>query len=248
MTSAAKAQTTQPGAVRRRVEACDWDAVAAGLDRDGYAVTTTAVLSRAECKWLRDQFQEDATFRSTIDMARYRFGEGRYRYYAYPLPATVAELRDAAYPPLAALANTWATRLGEAPSHPPHLQQLVDVCRAAGQTKPTPLILRYERGGYNNLHQDLYGDVAFPLQLTVALTEPGVDFTGGENLFVEQRPRAQSRGTSVAVPLGHAVIFPTRYRPVAGSRHHYRALMRHGISTVTSGVRFTLGVIFHEAR
>jgi hypothetical protein len=238
----------EPLAVRQRVEACDWDAIGEAVDRDGYAVTPTAVLSRAQCRWLRDRFRDDATFRSTIDMARYRFGEGCYRYYDYPLPPTVAALRDTAYPPLAALANTWASRLDEVPGYPPGLQQLVDVCRGAGQTKPTPLILRYERGGYNNLHQDLYGDVAFPLQLTVALTEPGVDFTGGENLFVEQRPRAQSRGTSVTVPLGHAVIFPTRYRPVAGSRGHYRAAMRHGISTVTSGVRFTLGVIFHEAR
>jgi uncharacterized protein len=238
----------ETGAVRRRVEAWDWNAIAEALDQDGYAVTPTAVLSGAQCRWLRGRFGDDAAFRSTIDMARYRFGEGCYRYYDYPLPPLVAELRDAAYPPLAAVANTWASRLDEAPSYPPRLQQLVDVCRAAGQSKPTPLILRYERGGYNNLHQDLYGDVAFPLQLTVALTEPGTDFTGGENLFVEQRPRAQSRGTSVTVPLGRAVIFPTRYRPVAGTRGHYRAAMRHGISTVTSGVRFTLGVIFHEAR
>jgi hypothetical protein len=238
----------EAGAVRQRVESCDWDAIAESVDQDGYAVTPSAVLGGDQCKWLRDRFGEDAAFRSTIDMARYRFGEGCYRYYAYPLPPTVAELRDAAYPPLAALANTWASRLGEAPSYPTRHEQLVDVCRAAGQTKPTPLILRYEGGGYNNLHQDLYGDVAFPLQLTVALTEPGADFTGGENLFVEQRPRAQSRATSVTVPLGHAVIFPTRYRPVAGSRGHYRATMRHGISTVTSGVRCTLGVIFHEAR
>lgn len=235
-------------AVRDRVEVCDWDAIAEALDQDGHAVTPTPVLSAAQCKWLRDRFGDDATFRSTIDMARYRFGEGCYRYYDYPLPPTVAALRDTAYPPLAALANTWASRLDEGSDYPPRLQQLVAVCRGAGQTKPTPLILRYERGGYNNLHQDLYGDVAFPLQLTVALTEPGVDFTGGENLFVEQRPRAQSRGTSVTVPLGHAVIFPTRYRPVAGSRGHYRAAVRHGISTVTSGVRYTLGVIFHEAR
>ncbi len=236
------------GTVRRRVEACDWDAIAERVDQDGYAVTPSAVLSRAQCKWLRDRFREDAGFRSTIDMARYRLGEGCYRYYDYPLPPTVAELRDASYPPLAALANDWASRLGQEPSYPPRLRQLVEVCRAAGQTKPTPLILRYERGGYNNLHQDLYGDVAFPLQLTVALTEPGADFTGGENLFVEQRPRSQSRGTAVTVPLGHAVIFPTRYRPVTGSRGHYRAAVRHGISTVTSGVRLTLGVIFHEAR
>jgi len=239
---------TDEAAVRRRVEACDWDAITAAVDRDGYAVTPTPFLTRAQCKRERDRFPDDGVFRSTIDMARYRFGEGSYRYYAYPLPPTVAALREATYPPLAELANTWAPRLGEPHRYPPDLAQLVEVCRGAGQSKPTPLILRYERGGYNNLHQDLYGDVAFPLQLTVALTEPGADFTGGENLFVEQRPRAQSRGTSVTVPLGHAVIFPTRYRPVVGSRGHYRAAMRHGISTVTSGVRFTLGVIFHEAR
>lgn len=238
----------ETGAVRQRVDAYDWDAIAEALDQDGYAVTPTPVLNGGQCKWLRDRFGDDAAFRSTIDMARYRFGQGCYRYYDYPLPPAVAELRDASYPPLATVANTWASRLGEAPSYPPRLQDLVDVCRAAGQSKPTPLILRYERGGYNTLHQDLYGDVTFPLQLTVALTEPGTDFSGGENLFVEQRPRAQSRGTSVTVPLGHAVIFPTRYRPVAGARGHYRAAVRHGISTVTSGVRFTLGVIFHEAR
>jgi hypothetical protein len=240
-------RTDGPG-VERRVQACDWAAVATSLDADGFAVTPGRLLDSAQCKWLRDRFGEQAAFRSTIDMARYRFGEGCYRYYAYPLPPAVAALRDAAYPPLSALANTWASRLGEAPAYPARLEQFVDVCRAAGQTRPTPLILRYERGGYNNLHQDLYGDVAFPLQLTVALSEPGVDFTGGENLLVEQRPRSQSRGTSITIPPGHALIFPTRHRPVAGGRGYYRATMRHGISTVTSGIRFTLGVIFHEAR
>jgi hypothetical protein len=233
---------------RRQLEACDWEAITAAVDTDGFAVTPTPLLGPAQCKWLRDRFGEDGAFRSTVDMARYRFGEGCYRYYAYPLPPAVAALRDGVYPPLSALANTWASRLGEAPGYPPRLEQLVDVCRAAGQTRPTPLILRYERGGYNNLHQDLYGDVAFPFQLTVALSEPEADFTGGENLLVEQRPRSQSRGTSVTIPLGHALIFPTRHRPVAGGRGHYRATVRHGISTVTSGIRFTLGVIFHEAR
>ncbi len=240
--------TADDDGVRRQLEASDWEAVTAAVDADGFAVTPTPLLRPTQCKWLRDRFGENAAFRSTIDMARYRFGEGCYRYYAYPLPPPVAALRDGVYPPLSALANTWASRLGEAPGYPARLEQLVDLCRAAGQTRPTPLILRYERGGYNNLHQDLYGDVAFPLQLTVALSEPGVDFTGGENLLVEQRPRSQSRGTSVTIPLGHALIFPTQHRPVAGGRGHYRATVRHGISTVTSGIRFTLGVIFHEAR
>ena len=234
-------------AVRRQVEACDWDAVQGALDHDGYALTPTPLLTGAQCERLRAGFGADEAFRSTVDMARHRFGDGCYRYYAYPLPPAVAALRHGAYGPLSTVANSWAARLGERPGFPSRLEDLVEVCRAAGQAKPTPLILRYGTAGYNALHRDLYGDVAFPLQLTVALTEPGVDFTGGENIFVEQRPRAQSRGTSVTVPLGHAVVFPTRHRPVAGSRGAYRGAVRHGVSTVTSGVRFTLGIIFHES-
>jgi uncharacterized protein len=243
-----KHHEAEDATVRRRVESCDWDATVEALDRDGHALTPTPLLTPAECRRLRDGFDLHGVFRSTIDMARYRFGEGSYRYYAYPLPPEVAALRDASYSPLSALANAWASRLGESPAYPPDLADLVEVCRATGQAKPTPLILRYQKGGYNALHQDIYGDVAFPLQLTVGLTDPGKDFSGGENLLVEQRPRSQSRGTSVTVPLGHALVFPTRYRPVAGNRGHYRATVRHGVSTVTSGVRFSLGVIFHEAR
>jgi hypothetical protein len=225
----------------------DWDALAARIDIDGFAVTPTPLLTEAECRDLRHAFDDDRLYRSTIDMTRYRFGEGVYRYYRYPLPPVVDTLREAAYAPLAAVANRWQAALGQADRYPDRLDVFHAQCRAAGQTQPTPLILRYEAGGYNCLHQDLYGDIAFPLQITVALTESGRDFTGGENLFVEQRPRAQSRGTAVTVPLGHGVVFPTRYRPAVSPRGHYRVAVRHGVSTVASGERLTLGIIFHDA-
>jgi uncharacterized protein len=231
----------------RRVSALPWDAIAADLDRDGFAITPVAVLEPDECAELREGFTDDGRFRSTIDMARYRFGEGSYRYYTRPLPPAIAALRAAAYPPLAEVANTWAERLGETTRYPAALDDFTEVCRVAGQSKPTPLILRYVTGGWNALHQDLYGVVAFPLQLTVALSRPNVDFEGGENLLVELRPRTQSRATSISLPQGHALIFPTRHRPVPGTRGYYRAAVRHGVSTVRSGQRYTLGVIFHDA-
>lgn len=224
-----------------------WDEIHASLDAEGFAVTRSALLTADQCAALAAGFDDDGLFRSTVDMARQRFGEGTYRYYRYPLPPAVASLRETVYPPLAAIANEWAARLGDSTRFPSDHASFVRVCQRAGQRRPTPLILRYREGGWNALHQDLYGEVAFPLQLTIALTRPGVDFDGGENLFVEQRPRAQSRGTSLTLPLGHAVIFPTRYRPVAGSRGTYRATMRHGVSLVRGGCRLTLGVIFHEA-
>jgi hypothetical protein len=226
----------------------DWDTLARQIDADGFAVTPEPLLDPAACRELRAGFDDDRRYRSTIDMARFRFGEGCYRYFRYPLPPVVAALREATYPPLATIANRWQEQLGDPERYPADLAGLTARCRAAGQTRATPLVLRYEAGGYNCLHQDLYGDIAFPLQITVALTRPGEDFTGGENLFVEQRPRSQSRGTAVTVPLGHGVVFPTRYRPVVGAKGHYRVAVRHGVSTVRSGERVTLGVIFHDAR
>ena len=225
----------------------DWRPIVEEVERIGHAVTPTPLLAKGDCDRLCAGFENDGLFRSTVDMARHRFGEGVYRYYRYPLPEAVERLRQEAYPALAGLASMWTERLGGADTYPPRLDDYLALCHDRGQPKPTPLILRYEQDGYNALHQDLYGEVAFPLQLTVALTEPGVDFTGGENLLVEQRPRAQSRGTAVAVPRGHALVFPNRYRPVAGARGHYRVTVRHGVSTVTSGQRFTLGIIFHDA-
>jgi hypothetical protein len=225
----------------------DWATVVADLDAIGHAVTPVAVLDGQTCAELCAGFDDDELFRSTVDMARHRFGEGTYRYYRYPLPPAVQRLREEAYVPLAALATEWSHRLGSEERFPATLADYVASCHARSQPRPTPLILRYDEGGYNALHQDLYGAVAFPFQLTVALTEPGTDFTGGENLLVEQRPRAQSRGTAITVPLGHALVFPNRYRPVPGARGSYRVNVRHGVSTVTSGRRLSLGVIFHDA-
>jgi uncharacterized protein len=225
----------------------DWNPVLARLDRDGYAVTDGPVLTAVEAQELRDQFDDEVRFRATIDMARYRFGEGSYRYYAYPLPDVVGTIRDDAYAPLAPLANAWSDRLGQPKRYPGQLNQFLEICRLAGQSRPTPLILRYQTGGYNALHQDLYGEVAFPFQLTIGLSHPAIDFTGGENLLIEQRPRAQSRGTAITLPLGHVLVFPNRYRPVPAARGWSRTVMRHGISTVRSGVRYALGVIFHDA-
>jgi len=234
-------------AVQARVAACDWHAVVGDLEDRGHAVTGSPLLAPGQCAQLREAFDQDRLYRSTIAMARYRFGEGTYRYYAYDLPAAVGGIREGVYPVLAQLANAWAERLDQPARYPAGLGDFLVRCHANGQAKPTPLILRYGAGGWNALHQDLYGETAFPFQLTVALTGLGSDFSGGENLLVEQRPRAQSRGTALQIPLGHALVFPTSHRPVAGTRGTYRATMRHGVSTVTAGVRFTLGVIFHDA-
>jgi hypothetical protein len=230
-----------------RLARLDWTAIGASLDEWGHA-RTPALLTPAECGELRALYVEEARFRSRVDMARFRFGVGEYKYFADPLPTIVAGLREHAYAPLAAIANRWETTLKTRVRHPGDLGGLRLLCARRGQTKPTPLLLRYLPGGYNCLHQDLYGEVVFPLQLTVLLSEPGKDFEGGEFLLVEQRPRAQSRGSAVHLDQGEAVIFTTRHRPVSGARGHYRANMRHGVSRLLSGERYTLGVIFHDAR
>ena len=229
-----------------RLAGVDWDAVGRALDDAGHACTR-AILTADECAELVALYADPTRFRSRIDMARYRFGVGEYKYLAHPLPPVVASLRQHAYPPLAAIANRWAALLGDRHRYPADLEAFRAVCARAGQTRPTPLLLRYEPGGYNCLHQDLYGAIAFPLQITVMLSRPDRDFTGGEFLLVEQRPRAQSRGEVVRLERGDAVIFATRHRPVEGARGHYRATLRHGVSRVTSGLRYTLGVIFHDA-
>ena len=229
-----------------RLGGLDWAAIGASLDEWGFA-RTPSLLTGEECAMLRTLYGEDARFRSRVDMARFRFGVGEYKYFAAPLPPAVEELRLHAYPPLAAVANRWEAALGTRSRHPDSLAGLIALCARRGQKKPTPLLLRYEAGGYNCLHQDIYGDVVFPIQLTVLLSEPGKDFQGGEFLLVEQRPRAQSRGSVVPLEQGEAVIFTTRYRPVVGARGAYRANMRHGVSRLLGGERFTLGVIFHNA-
>ncbi|HEY3065984.1 MAG TPA: 2OG-Fe(II) oxygenase [Methylomirabilota bacterium] len=248
MTGAARAVTVAgvPG-LERRLDALHWPAIERSLDDIGYA-RTEAVLTPDECAELVALYPRDDRFRSRIDMARYRFGEGDYKYFAAPLPPVVTTLRTRLYPPLAAIANRWEAALGARTRFPDALDGLLARCAAHGQTKPTPLLLHYEAGGYNCLHQDLYGDVAFPLQVTAFLSRRGIDYEGGEFLLVEQRPRAQSRGEAIATDQGELVIFPTRHRPLAGARGHYRATMRHGVSRITRGARYTLGIIFHDAK
>ena len=229
-----------------RLATLDWPALREELDRFGYALTPP-LLDDAQSDELIGMFDAAEPFRSTIVMSRHAFGEGTYRYFAEPLPPVVQQLRSELYPPLAEVANRWAEQLGET-TFPGALDDLLAGCAAAGQRKPTPLLLFYDAGGYNCLHQDVYGDVTFPLQVTIMLSRPGTDFTGGENVFVEQRPRAQSRPGVVNLERGQAVVFATRHRPVPSARGYKRVIMRHGVSTVHSGPRYTLGVIFHNAR
>jgi hypothetical protein len=234
-----------PTTLTARVAALPWPALHADLDARGFA-RTGPVLRARECGDLAALYDRGA-FRSTIDMARYRFGEGQYKYFAYPLPPAVDELRRALYPPLAAAANRWAERLGEQARYPAELDEFLARCAASGQTRPTPLLLRYGPGGHNTLHQDLYGDVAFPFQALVVLSEQGSDYEGGESVLLEQRPRAQSRAHVAVLRRGELMLFTTRHRPVAGARGYYRATMRHGVATISAGERYGLGVIFHDA-
>jgi hypothetical protein len=219
--------------------------LAAELATQGYA--TRALLSAETCSELIALFDDAANFRKRIVMEQHAYGKGEYQYFGYPLPDRVKALRTALYPPLAAVANAWRRTLGEVEVFPDTLADYLTRCHAAGQTKPTPLLLRYAPGGFNCLHQDLYGDLVFPLQVAILLNAPGKDFTGGEFMLVEQRPRAQSRGMVVRLGQGEAAIFPVHHRPGIGARGPYRLTMRHGVSLVHSGQRHTLGIIFHDA-
>jgi hypothetical protein len=224
----------------------DWDQLGRQLDEQGIA-TTPQLLSPEQCAQVSDLFEEDELFRSTVVMARHAYGEGRYRYFAEPLPPLVQTLRRELYPPLARIANEWAGRLDE-PRFPESLDELLAECAAVGQHRPTPLVLRYGPTGYNCLHQDVYGELTFPLQLAIMLSRPDQDFTGGESVFVEQRPRQQSRPMVTRPAQGQAVLFPVRHRPRLGSRGYHRVQLRHGVSVVHSGRRDVLGIIFHNAR
>lgn len=231
----------------QRAAALDWTRLSADLDIQGCAIAG-AVLSPAECAALRDSYADDALFRSRVVMARHGYGRGEYRYFAYPLPTVVAELRAALYPPLAALANRWNEAMGLDIRFPSQHAEFLERCHAAGQTRPTPLLLQYEEGDYNCLHQDLYGEHVFPLQVAFLLSDPQRDFTGGEFVLTEQRPRMQSRVEVVPLGQGDGVIFPVRHRPVTGTRGSYRVNLKHGVSRVRSGHRHTLGIIFHDAQ
>jgi hypothetical protein len=229
----------------KRVGAADWRAVAAEVDEHGGALLPELV-TPAEAEELRSLYDGDG-FRSTIDMERYRFGSGEYKYFARPYPEAVQELKRELYPRLLPIARDWWARLGREAPWPDDLDEWLDMCHAAGQPKSTAILLRYRRNDWNALHRDLYGELIFPLQVVINLSAPGVDHTGGEFLLVEQRPRAQSRGTAREIPQGHGFVFTTRERPVRSARGWSAAPVRHGVSTVRSGERFTLGLVFHDA-
>ncbi len=235
-----------PDAAADRVAAVDWPAVAAALDERGYA-TAPALLTAEECRELAALYSGDDSFRRRIVMQHHAYGRGEYKYFRYPLPGLVEALRRTIYPGLAPIANRWHQRLREEGKFPAALDDYLAECHRAGQERPTPLILKYAADDYNCLHQDLYGPLVFPLQLTVLLSDPAKDFTGGEFLLVEQRPRVQSRGEVVPLRQGEVVIFPVHHRPVDGTRGAYRVTMRHGVSRIRSGERYTLGIIFHDA-
>jgi uncharacterized protein len=233
--------------IENRLQKLDWKAIDQALWNMGYA-KTPPVLTPHECAELIELYTDPGRFRRRIDMARHRFGVGEYQYFAEPLPALVRDLRMSTYPPLATIANRWMEGLRQPQRYPADLPSFLALCQQHGQTKPTPLLLRYEAGGYNCLHQDLYGEIAFPLQLTCFLSRRDVDYTGGEFLLVEQRARAQSRGEVIVTEQGEIIIFATRDRPAVGSRGPYRLQMRHGVSRIRSGRRYALGIIFHNAK
>src|SRR5262245_18913885 len=229
-----------------RIASIDWGTIGATLDDQGFA-PLPPIVSPADCAALSALYNDDARFRSRIEMERFRFGVGEYKYFAAPLPPLVQALRSEIYPRLVTIANRWMTLLKTGLHYPAGLDAFLGRCHAAGQRRPTPLLLRYGAGGYNCLHQDLYGELAFPLQVTCVLSRRGVDYEGGELVLVEQRPRAQSRAEVITLERGEAIVFPNRYRPVAGARGTYRVNVRHGIGRVREGERLSLGIIFHDA-
>lgn len=248
MTAAvAGAAAAETKSARERLDPCDWDAVGSQLNAFGCAVLTS-ILSPGECESIAGLYPHDEHFRSHIRMARHGFGRGEYKYFRYPLPGMVGALRSALYAPAVTIANAWCERMNVATRYPSTHAAYLKICHDAGQTRPTPLLLQYGPGDFNCLHQDLYGELAFPLQVTVLLSRPNVDFTGGEFVLTEQRPRLQSRVEVVPLAQGDAVLFAVHNRPVAGSRGAYRVNLRHGVSRLRSGRRHTLGIIFHDAR
>lgn len=242
-----RADASAPGSIAERVAALSWIDLAAQLDTYGYA-TTGVLLTGKECAALVSMYASDALFRSRIVMSQHGFGRGEYKYFCYPLPDPIMALRGALYSPLADIANRWNEELQSALAYPRDHAAYLRRCHQAGQVKPTPLLLKYGANDYNCLHQDLYGEHIFPLQVALLLSQPNVDFTGGEFILAEQRPRMQSRAEVVPLRQGEGVIFPVHHRPVQGTRGSYRVTMRHGVSRVRSGHRHTVGIIFHDAK
>jgi uncharacterized protein len=237
-------ETPEPGSEHE----VDWEGVCSHLDQRGFALIPSIFMAET-CHEIAGFYDDDHRFRSRIEMARYSFGQGEYKYFDYPLPRRVQQLRSSLYPHLAPLANQWAVRLGsDTPRYPEKLSAFIAQCHRAGQKRPTPLLLKYGPGDYNCLHQDLYGDMVFPFQATFFLSQRGKDFEGGEFVLAEQQPRRQSRIEVLSPNQGDAVIFSVHHRPVRGARGYYRANLRHGVSTIHSGARYTLGIIFHDAK
>jgi hypothetical protein len=232
--------------IEQRISLLNWDGITEDMNERGYA-SASNILTGAECDELILQYSNEALYRKTINMERYRFGLGEYKYYQYPLPVIVQQLRENVYPKLAPIANNWMRVLNIDKSFPDSLIQLTELCNKHNQHRPTPLILQYEKGGYNALHQDLYGDVYFPMQLVIFLNELDEDYEGGEFVLIEQRPRAQSKAIVLKPRKGDMLLFTTNFRPVKGTKGYYRVNMRHGVSEITAGNRHTLGVIFHDA-
>ncbi|GGN63210.1 prolyl 4-hydroxylase [Streptomyces albiflavescens] len=238
--------TRLPGTLSERVDSADWDALTAEINEYGHALTGR-LLTPAECAAMTDLYDNPEHFRTTVDMARHRFGSGQYRYFTHELPDAVRELREALYPHLLPIARDWAAKLAQPSPWPDGLREWLALCHGAGQAKSAQILLRYGAGDWNALHRDVFGDAVFPLQVVIGLDVPGVDYRGGEFIMTEQRPRAQSRGSSTTLPQGHGLIFTTRDRPVASQRGWSVGPMRHGVSTVRSGRRHTLGLVFHDA-
>jgi uncharacterized protein len=231
----------------KTIDTFDWQQISRSLDSEGWAVMS-GLLTPAECRAAASLYDKEDGFRSEVVMARHGFGRGEYKYFAYPLPPRISELRESLYPHLAPIANRWNELLKSEVRFPPEHSEFLKRCQEAGQTRPTPLLLRYGPGDYNCLHQDLYGEHVFPLQVAILLSEPDRDFTGGEFVLTERRPRMQSRAAVVPLRQGDGVVFAVNQRPVQGSRGAYRVAMRHGVSALRSGQRHTLGIIFHDAK
>ena len=247
MTRTAQARKVDKDDVADRVATLDWANIGAQLDQFGCA-TTSPLLSANECAGISSRYDDDKLYRSRVIMARHGFGRGEYKYFAYPLPDVVASLRASLYPPLAEIANRWNEQMRLDQRFPAGHAAYLKQCHAAGQTRPTPLLLQYGAGDYNCLHQDVYGELVFPLQVAFLLSRPGEDFSGGEFVLTEQRPRTQSRAEVVPLRQGEGVIFPVHHRPVQGTRGVYRVNMRHGVSRLREGRRHTLGIIFHDGK
>lgn len=233
--------------IQTRIKSLNWDSIQNALDEQGFA-KLSPILTKDECDSFMELYSEEKLYRTTINMMRYRLGNGEYKYFSYPLPDIIQGLRESFYPELAKTANRWFGYLKKPEQFPDHLQDFLKTCEEFEQTRPTPLILKYEKGGFNCLHQDLYGDVFFPFQVVFVLNQRNKDYTGGESLIVEQIPRAQSRGYVITLEQGGALIFPTNHRPSLGKKGYYKNTVRHGVSTVTSGERYGLGIIFHDSK